>query len=775
MTAPPDSRRSGRIVTFYSYKGGTGRSMALANVGWLLASSGRRVLIIDWDLEAPGLHRYFEPFLADKSVERSTGVIDFVREFATAAMSAGTKPGDKDWYKEYSNLLAHAVPINWSFPAAGSMDFVPAGRQDAVYAVRVNSFDWQDFYERLGGGVLLEAVKQNLRTLYDFILIDSRTGVSDTSGVCTIQMPDQLVVCFTLNRQSIYGAAAVARSAFTQRHTSAGTPTLTVWPVPMRVEVFEKDRLEIAQTMARAQFSGLLGHLDPEQEDKYWGEIGVRYEPYYAYEEVLASFRDRPRQTGSMLAKMETIAGYINGGPLVFTEPMDEGRRAEGLAAFTSRVATDFLEELARLGEEYEAIRRRMPAGPPRTELMTLLVARVQTLGGQRDAGLVAENFFRQDTPGSRIVAIALARKEPHRRHVEIALSGISQSRSPFEQYNALQLARQLLSLLEPSSVAQLRSAIAEQIDRTITADDPSRWLAAHEILKILESQPEHTEWSKPLETISTMLGTQTHVLIACRPSSPYVRYDDVDEKHGPFVITRGTHQLRLPPTIRIGRYLVTHALFREFVRAGGYDDDALWPIPRRAREQFLTADGKSLGPGSWPDAQTVPPGKDQHPVDSVSYLEARAFVKWSNHTTARDGGWEWSLPPEDHWEYTARSESGLIYPWGDAFDASKCNSSESHIGETTEVTRFESGASPVGCCDMAGNVWEFVEAPDAGGNWCVMRGGSYKNTRFELRSYLRLVRVPRTHRPPDFGFRLAQVESEPRGSHRTPATSVRS
>ena len=47
----------GRIITFYSYKGGTGRSMALANIAWLMASAGRQVLVIDWDLEAPGLHR----------------------------------------------------------------------------------------------------------------------------------------------------------------------------------------------------------------------------------------------------------------------------------------------------------------------------------------------------------------------------------------------------------------------------------------------------------------------------------------------------------------------------------------------------------------------------------------------------------------------------------------------------------------------------------------------------------------------------------------------
>lgn len=46
--------RDGRIVTFYSYKGGTGRTMALANTAWILAANGKRVLAVDWDLEAPG-------------------------------------------------------------------------------------------------------------------------------------------------------------------------------------------------------------------------------------------------------------------------------------------------------------------------------------------------------------------------------------------------------------------------------------------------------------------------------------------------------------------------------------------------------------------------------------------------------------------------------------------------------------------------------------------------------------------------------------------------
>src|SRR4051794_23443603 len=48
------------IVTFYSFKGGVGRTLALANVGVVLAQGGHRVLVVDFDLEAPGLTRYLE-------------------------------------------------------------------------------------------------------------------------------------------------------------------------------------------------------------------------------------------------------------------------------------------------------------------------------------------------------------------------------------------------------------------------------------------------------------------------------------------------------------------------------------------------------------------------------------------------------------------------------------------------------------------------------------------------------------------------------------------
>ena len=73
--------KNGLVVTFYSYKGGVGRSFALANIGALLAMWGHKVLCVDWDLESPGLSHYFKPYLQNESSlkkideqEKKTGV-----------------------------------------------------------------------------------------------------------------------------------------------------------------------------------------------------------------------------------------------------------------------------------------------------------------------------------------------------------------------------------------------------------------------------------------------------------------------------------------------------------------------------------------------------------------------------------------------------------------------------------------------------------------------------------------------------------------------------
>jgi hypothetical protein len=334
-----DAGPNGQIITFFSYKGGTGRSMALANVAWLLASAGRRVLMIDWDLEAPGLHRYVHPFLSDPELVETPGLIEFFLEFAGAAIASARPDDDRHaWFQHYKDPINFTVSVDFPFPDVGGrrgyLDLIPAGRQDTHYSLRVNGFNWDRFYTAFGGGVFLEAVKHHLRKQYDYILIDSRTGVSDTAGICTVQMPDDLVACFTLNRQSIHGCAAVARSAISQRTRPDGSPGLRVWPLPMRIEDAEKEKRDQMQAQAAQVFGDLMPHVSADRRERYWGEIGIRYQPFYAYEEVLAVFGDRPHTAGSMLTSLEAIVRHLSGGAIATSYALPEAVRQGWLAKY---------------------------------------------------------------------------------------------------------------------------------------------------------------------------------------------------------------------------------------------------------------------------------------------------------------------------------------------------------------------------------------------------------------------------------------------------------
>jgi formylglycine-generating enzyme required for sulfatase activity len=290
---------------------------------------------------------------------------------------------------------------------------------------------------------------------------------------------------------------------------------------------------------------------------------------------------------------------------------------------------------------------------------------------------------------------------------------------------------------------------------KTITQSDSSRWRPATSMLKTLESSAV-AAWTRPIQQRSVGFASGVELeFMECKPSTSVARYSDPDEHHGEWVHTRGTHDFTLPTWFAMSKYLVTNSLYFQFVADAGYDDGSLWAVSAPSRARLVTQDGRSLGPAIWPSATSWPEGRANHPVTGICYYEAQAFVEWCNRVAAETAGDVIALPEENLWEFAARGESGLTYPWGDAFEADKCNCAEQKIGGTSRVDQFVLGASPFGCCDMAGNAWEFVLASDIGPEWCAMRGGSYVNTRSEVRAYLRLTGVPRWHRAPDFGLRL--------------------
>jgi len=196
-------------------------------------------------------------------------------------------------------------------------------------------------------------------------------------------------------------------------------------------------------------------------------------------------------------------------------------------------------------------------------------------------------------------------------------------------------------------------------------------------------------------------------------------------------------------PDYYIAKTPITNAQYAAFVQATGHERPRHWRWTNTAEKQ-------------------------DHPVVEVSWHDAVAYCKWLSEVTGKP----YRLPSEPEWEKAARGTDGRIYPWGNRWewDKERCNTREGANGGTTPVGAYPNGASPYGCLDMAGNVWERtlsiykdypydptdgrenLEASDKGLR--VLRGGSWVDPRSSARCAFRY-RVYPVFRLFNFGFRV--------------------
>jgi formylglycine-generating enzyme required for sulfatase activity len=230
-------------------------------------------------------------------------------------------------------------------------------------------------------------------------------------------------------------------------------------------------------------------------------------------------------------------------------------------------------------------------------------------------------------------------------------------------------------------------------------------------------------------------------------------------------------------PTYWIDKYEVTNGRYAQFMAAGGYDRREYWT---EAGWEWKTRESRRQ-PSYWAEPSWNQPDL---PVVGVVWFEAVAYCQWAG---AR-------LPSEAEWEKAASwagasgqeaSDKGtaaavrqqvpkLEYPWGDEWDPQRANTAEQGLHRTTPVGQFcETGASPYGVCDMAGNAWEWCStlhrplpyAADDGREDLeaqgtrTLRGGSWINERHEARAAYRLPPFPGDFIlfDPTNGFRCAQ------------------
>ncbi|MDZ7724235.1 MAG: SUMF1/EgtB/PvdO family nonheme iron enzyme [candidate division KSB1 bacterium] len=192
-------------------------------------------------------------------------------------------------------------------------------------------------------------------------------------------------------------------------------------------------------------------------------------------------------------------------------------------------------------------------------------------------------------------------------------------------------------------------------------------------------------------------------------------------------------------PAFYMDKNEVTNEDFKRFLDATGYQPQ--WP------ENFLK---------HWKNG-TFPRGRGDHPVVWVSLQDAQAYAEWA----------EKRLPTEVEWQKAAQGPNGLDWPWGNIYDPDKANMDSD---ATKPVGSYPKGASPYGCMDMAGNVWEWTDSFSSDGYhfFCWIRGGSYffaKGSRWYMQggpitTYQRAkfwLMTPALNRSASIGFRCVQ------------------
>src|SRR6266567_1793463 len=208
-----DTTRRPFVVTFYSFKGGVGRSTALAFVANILATRGLKVVRIDFDLEAPGLSSLYLSEDTD-----TYGVLDFIHQrFLTP-----------DENQPSISECIRRIDV----PARGELYLIPAGEYNEGYIHRLADLDIHVLYQREKNPIhqLLDDVKAYLDP--DIILIDARTGFTEIGAIALFDQADLGVICFSPTGQSFAGLQWVVKAASKQR-SYRGIPDLRFLLTPM--------------------------------------------------------------------------------------------------------------------------------------------------------------------------------------------------------------------------------------------------------------------------------------------------------------------------------------------------------------------------------------------------------------------------------------------------------------------------------------------------------------------------------------------------------------
>ncbi len=274
------------VVSFFSYKGGVGRTLAVSQVAEQLSRFRLSSLVIDFDLEAPGMLYKFEKDL-DKIKDKQgikKGVVDYIHAFFVEKQKQKLPNKLKDYYYSLPIDNERKAPI-W---------LMPAGDLQGNYWDKLADIDWKrDFLqngERLGSHLLLDLKERIRKELNpDYVLIDSRTGISDITTLTLRLMADKIVVIAVNNSENLDGSEIILRTMIDHRNqwnhqTKQLFFALSRLPMPALDKADQKKKEEEIKQSIQHRFVPALIEADNftvlhNDSELAWGEKNIRFTP----------------------------------------------------------------------------------------------------------------------------------------------------------------------------------------------------------------------------------------------------------------------------------------------------------------------------------------------------------------------------------------------------------------------------------------------------------------------------------------------------------------
>ncbi|MFT7838905.1 FxSxx-COOH system tetratricopeptide repeat protein [Saccharothrix sp. BKS2] len=304
MSSPRTTPHHPAVTAFLSATGGTGRTSAVANLAWVLATAGRRVLVVDWGSEVPRVREYLEPFLVARR-----GLPDALARGLLAAYRA-EPPGDEDPLPAVERFAPPAGEAG----AGGHVDVVSPMATDPAGRPRPETSHGD-------AGAIAELRARLAETDYDQVLIDAPTGAGEESLTLVATLCELAVVCFRPRPRAIADAADLA-----SRLRKRAPIRIDVVPVATLFDdADEQSRARRIRSAIHAAFAELLAGQPKRVPDG--GAVEIPYRPYDAFDPLLAILVEEPG-SGALETQYGRLAAAVTAGAVTEPPPVSPVLRA---------------------------------------------------------------------------------------------------------------------------------------------------------------------------------------------------------------------------------------------------------------------------------------------------------------------------------------------------------------------------------------------------------------------------------------------------------------